>query len=127
MRPPALIGAICLLVLCACAASAEVTLVGDGEPVATIVHLGQPGCEQAALELHHYLHEMSGAELPIETMQAWELETAYYEGRQLVVLVVGEETAWQFGIEVPPLRAEGFYQMCDGSSLLGVLAKTPRA
>ncbi len=126
MRPLALVSVISLLLVCACGATAEVTLVEDGQPVATIVHLGQPGAEEAALELQHYLHAMSGAELPIETMQAWELETAYYEGRRLAVLVVGEETAWQFGIEVPPLRAEGFYQMCDGSTLLGVLGKDPQ-
>ncbi len=125
MRLMAVMGAACALMVAAPPGAAEVTLVEAGEPVATIVHLGQPGCEQAALELQHYIHAMSGAELPIEQMQVWDLETAYYEGRRLVVLAVGEETAGQFGLEVPPLRAEGFYQMCDGSTLLGVLGRDP--
>lgn len=116
---------ITVLGFCAGAALAAFTVVADGKPVAIIAHLGQPGCDQAALELQHYIRKMSGAELPIERMQPYELENAYYEGKQLLVLAVGEQTAWQFGLDVPVLRPEGFYQMCDGTGLLGVLGKDP--
>ncbi|MGD9496513.1 MAG: DUF4838 domain-containing protein [Armatimonadota bacterium] len=115
-----------LCILTAATACADVTLVRDGEPVAVIVHMGQPGCQEAAEELQYYIREMSGAVLPIQWMQPVELESAYYEGKQLLALAVGEQTAWQFGLDVPALRPEGFYQMCDAGSLLGVLGKDPQ-
>lgn len=124
MSRPVLCGIVMALVALAPAAG-DVTLVRDGEPVATIVHLGQPGCDEAADELQRYIHAISGAVLEIRRMSPQEMETAYFEGRQLLAVAVGEQTARQFGLDVPPLQANGFHQMCDGAGLLGVLGKDP--
>ncbi len=125
MRRAIIVTTVCALLLGVRASSAEVTLVRDGEPVAVIAHLAQPGCQDAAEELQHYIRAMSGAVLPIQYMQPYELEAAYYEGTQLLVVAIGEETARQFGLDVPRLEPEGFFQMCDGTGLLGVLGKDP--
>lgn len=102
---------------------ADLTLVRNGEAVATIVYLEQPGCVEAAKELQHYIHAISGATLDIRPMSRQDIGAIAFEDRQLLALGVGEQAANRFGIDPPPLQSNGFHQMCNGAGLLTVVGK----
>ena len=70
------------------AADAELFLVRDGRPAATIVTAESPGenARVAALELQEYLEKISGAKLPVATDAAAPEGTLVLVGPRLLLL-----------------------------------------
>ncbi|MFW5868345.1 MAG: DUF4838 domain-containing protein, partial [Armatimonadota bacterium] len=107
------------------AAAAELSLVRDGAPVATIYHLDQEGAADAAAELRHYVEAVSGASLPVEQVSL--IQLAEGTGANSVILAWGRDAIGAAGLErmglpAQDLEAEGFLQASDGESGLIIFA-----
>ncbi len=98
-------------------ASADLTLVRDGQPQATIAIAAGAGdkVKVAATDLQTYLEKMSGAKLPLVTDDQ--------QPTGPLVLVGPSELASQMGVTIPAgvtaeRREEGFVIVCRGNRLL---------
>jgi hypothetical protein len=116
-RPVAMGLAGCLLALAAAGRGAELALVRDGTPAATIVTAAAAGdkVKAAAKELQDYLGKMSGATLPLQT------DAEPVKGP--LVLVGASRLTEGLSVTIPAgvtgsRREEGYVIVCRGDRLV---------
>ncbi len=108
---------VMVLLLASASASADLTIVEDGEPMASIV-VAQQASEKARLaaeELQAYVEKISGAKLPIVT------DAGDDDGP--VILVGPSDLTDRLGIDIPSgltnaRREEGFLVLCRSDRLV---------
>lgn len=119
-----LLAAILLFGSLTCAI-ADLPLVDDGRPVATICHLDQDGGADIAAELQRYIEAISGATLPIRQVSPIQLSEGV-EGPSVLLVcgadAIGAAAFAQRGMPVGDLRPDGFVQTSDGASELAIIA-----
>jgi len=108
------------------AAFAEMSLVSDGDPIATIYYLDQDGAADVAAEFQHYVEAVSGATLPMEQISLIQLSEG--TGANSVIFAYGPDAIGAAGLErmalpVSDVAAEGFLQASDGQGGLIVFAR----
>lgn len=111
-----------LVVLTAGLGVADMTLVQEGEPVATICYLDREGAAEVAAELQHYLAAISGATVPIEQISAAAVGAVDHAGAALI-LAYGPDAVEGQPPPLADLRPDGFYQFSDGEQTAGVFAR----
>ncbi len=114
-----------LTALIAASAAAEVPIVRNGTPVATIYHLEQEGAGEIAAELQHYLEAVSGP-----TLDRQQLPPGHLGGDPpgaAILVAYGREAIdaaglAQMGLPVDALEPNGFLQAADGRQSLAIVA-----
>src|ERR1043166_5627803 len=83
--------------ICGTASSAQLVIVENGQPRATIVVAAdEPKAERAATEIQKYVGKMSGATLEIRT------EPAHFAGEWGIAIFVGHtRQAKSLGVKIP--------------------------
>ncbi|MFO8080247.1 MAG: DUF4838 domain-containing protein [Armatimonadota bacterium] len=112
-----------ILTVSAGAAFAELPIVNDGEPIATVYHLDQDGAAEVAAEFQHYIEAVSGATLQVEQFVPTAL--AGPQPRPAVLLAAGEEAVDAVADRLPQvtdLQPDGFVQASDGAEDLLIIA-----
>ncbi|MGI5819550.1 MAG: DUF4838 domain-containing protein [Armatimonadota bacterium] len=117
--------ALPMLLAVTAACVADITLVHDGRPVATIYHLDQDGAAEIAEELRHYVEAVSGASMTVRPITLIQLSEGT-PGPSVILAygrdAIGAAGLQQMGLPVGELQPEGFLQAADDAGYLAVVA-----